>query len=77
MRLAQPRRRSTFADVLVALLACSAFVCSRPELARAAPYMDCGNAPLCGVLALETGLGSGAYAHDTPAVHGLWPEVDQ
>ena len=62
-----------------ALLACSTlFFSSGPQVAHAAPlYMDCGGAPLCGVLALETGLGTGNYAHDAPAVHGLWPEVDQ
>lgn len=36
-------------------------------------YMDCGEAPLCGLLALETGFGRGNYQHDKPAVHGLWP----
>lgn len=41
----------------------------------AADFMDCGTAPLCGVLALETGLGSGAYNHETPTLHGLWPET--
>ncbi|KAJ3319949.1 hypothetical protein HDV06_005767 [Boothiomyces sp. JEL0866] len=38
-------------------------------------YMDCGNAPYCGVLVLERGDGSGNYYHDVPAVHGLWPET--
>lgn len=38
--------------------------------------MDCGrNVSLCGVLTLETGLGSGVYEHDEPCVHGLWPET--
>lgn len=37
--------------------------------------MDCGGAPLCGVIVLETGLGSGNYKHDSPCVHGLWPQV--
>lgn len=37
--------------------------------------MDCGaGVPLCGVLTLESGYGSGYYQHDTPSVHGLWPE---
>lgn len=41
-----------------------------------ASYMDCGsNVSLCGVLTLESGLGSGAYEHDVPCVHGLWPET--
>jgi len=44
-------------------------------MATAAPkFMDCGGAPLCGVLTLETGLGKGAYKHRDPVVHGLWPE---
>jgi hypothetical protein len=62
-----------------ALLACSTLLLgSGPQIAQAAPlYMNCGDAPLCGVLALETGLGPGKYQHDQPAVHGLWPEVDQ
>jgi len=38
--------------------------------------MDCGESPLCGVLALESGLGSGHYGGGEPGVHGLWPEVD-
>lgn len=38
--------------------------------------MDCGfGVSLCGVLALETGLGHGVYAHRQPVVHGLWPET--
>ena len=38
--------------------------------------MECGvNVPLCGVLTLESGLGPHRYAHDTPVVHGLWPET--
>jgi len=41
-----------------------------------ADNMDCGPAvPLCGVLALESGYGSGFYHHQAPTVHGLWPEV--
>jgi hypothetical protein len=38
--------------------------------------MDCGGAPLCGVVALETGLGDGNYNHSAPTVHGLWPETN-
>ena len=38
-------------------------------------FMDCGTAPVCGVLTLETGWGGGLYGHDTPTVHGLWPQV--
>lgn len=38
--------------------------------------MDCGsNVSLCGVLTLESGFGPGAYEHDVPCVHGLWPET--
>ncbi|KAI8619677.1 hypothetical protein BC830DRAFT_1078359 [Chytriomyces sp. MP71] len=37
--------------------------------------MDCGQAPYCGLLVLESGFGSGKYSHDTPTVHGLWPET--
>jgi len=40
-------------------------------------YMDCGTGvPLCGVLTLESGYGSGKYSHSSPVVHGLWPQVD-
>jgi hypothetical protein len=45
------------------------------QSARETGGMSCGGAELCGVLALETGLGEGNYRHDTPSVHGLWPEV--
>eukprot|EP00532_Pseudo-nitzschia_australis_P004103 CAMPEP_0168181818 /NCGR_PEP_ID=MMETSP0139_2-20121125/11482_1 /TAXON_ID=44445 /ORGANISM="Pseudo-nitzschia australis, Strain 10249 10 AB" /LENGTH=183 /DNA_ID=CAMNT_0008102545 /DNA_START=530 /DNA_END=1081 /DNA_ORIENTATION=- len=37
--------------------------------------MDCGTAPLCGVLTLETGYGKGHYNHKKPSVHGLWPQT--
>jgi len=38
--------------------------------------MDCGDSvPLCGVLTMETGEGSGYYHHDRPTLHGLWPQV--
>ena len=40
-------------------------------------FMDCGGAPICGVLTLETGYGSGRYQHAEPVVHGLWPQVDK
>ena len=48
-----------------------------PTAARRATstYMDCGEVKLCGLLTLETGFGSGYYKHDTPSVHGLWPET--
>ena len=38
-------------------------------------FMDCARASICGVLVLETGLGSGSYRHPLPRVHGLWPET--
>lgn len=38
--------------------------------------MDCGAAPLCGVLVLESGLArSGIYHQDLPGTHGLWPQT--
>ena len=38
--------------------------------------MQCGDGvAVCGVLALQTGLGPDLYAHPAPAVHGIWPEV--
>ena len=40
-------------------------------------YMDCGSAPLCGVLVIESGLApSGTYHQDLPGTYGLWPETD-
>eukprot|EP00929_Paragymnodinium_shiwhaense_P017029 TRINITY_DN12589_c0_g1_i1.p1 TRINITY_DN12589_c0_g1~~TRINITY_DN12589_c0_g1_i1.p1 ORF type:complete len:345 (-),score=16.57 TRINITY_DN12589_c0_g1_i1:83-1006(-) len=39
--------------------------------------MSCGDGiHLCGLLALESGLGHSNYEHDEPVVHGLWPETD-
>jgi len=40
-----------------------------------APYMDCGSAPLCGVMVLESGYGTSKYHHNEPCVHGIWPET--
>jgi len=40
-----------------------------------AGHMDCGEAPLCGVLVLEDGGGSGHYHHNQTVVHGIWPQV--
>merc|ERR1712113_1047602 len=38
--------------------------------------MDCGSdVPLCGMLVLISGLGSGEYKQPKPGVHGLWPET--
>lgn len=68
------------------LLSCPSFVLA---LAAAAAAMTAGavepgtfqtatmscSGTLCGVVALETGLGSGEYQHTKPTVHGLWPEV--
>lgn len=41
-----------------------------------AASMTCGTGvPLCGVLTLESGLGSGNYQHKAATVHGLWPQT--
>ena len=46
------------------------------DAARGETKMECGSGvSLCGVLTLCSGLGSGAYEHPAPSVHGLWPEV--
>merc|ERR1711957_509328 len=37
--------------------------------------MNCGGAPLCGILVIESGYGSGTYHQNVPGTHGLWPEV--
>eukprot|EP00668_Euglena_longa_P022177 GGOE01027584.1.p1 GENE.GGOE01027584.1~~GGOE01027584.1.p1 ORF type:complete len:260 (+),score=33.71 GGOE01027584.1:55-834(+) len=37
--------------------------------------MDCQGAVVCGVLTLESGLGSGVYGKWPPSIHGLWPQV--
>ena len=39
--------------------------------------MDCEESHLCGVLALETGNGTGYYEHTEVSVHGLWPETNE
>ena len=55
------------------LLSTSAFA-ARP---RNGP-MNCGKeVKVCGVLALQSGLGEGVYGGGRPAVHGLWPQVRQ
>ena len=46
-------------DVIVVMLL--SFATAMP----AANFMDCGNATLCGVLTLETGLGPVSYTHLT------------
>ena len=58
-------------------LTLSGAVAAPAPVGASAQKMDCGSAPLCGVLTLETGLGSGYYRHDAVTVHGLWPEVGQ
>ena len=59
-----------------AWLASATPVAPLPEGATAdGKFMDCQGVRLCGVLALETGLGQGYYHHDKPGVHGLWPQV--
>lgn len=41
-----------------------------------ASSMNCGTGvPLCGVLTLESGLGSGNYQHKEATTHGLWPQT--
>jgi len=47
-----------------------------PEPSSSGPAtMSCGDGvSVCGVLALQTGLGPDKYAHASPVVHGLWPE---
>lgn len=42
---------------------------------RGSSTMDCGSAPFCGVLTLETGDGPNEYHHEDPILHGLWPQV--
>ena len=64
--------------MLVLVIHASAFSpnATTGNLRAAGAYMKCGSAPLCGILTLETGLGSGYYKHQSPGPHGLWPEVD-
>jgi hypothetical protein len=38
-------------------------------------FMDCLEAPYCGILTLQRGQGKGEYNHPSPSVHGLWPQV--
>lgn len=64
--------------VLLVSLMSSASGQDQPPLRRVGgslTKMSCNGAPLCGVLALETGDGSGYYKHKHPVVHGLWPQV--
>lgn len=65
-----PRVQQAIASV--AIVTCTALL---PQRVLGADFMDCGQAKLCGVLTLETGLGRGAYEHEMPRIHGLWPEV--
>lgn len=53
-----------------------AFTAVFASLALSGQNMDCGeNVTVCGVLTLETGLGTGVYQNKYPGVHGLWPET--
>ena len=61
--------------VTAVVLAPVAMMSTQLEALEPNQFMDCGGAPLCGVLTLETGLGPGAYRHDFVSVHGLWPET--
>ena len=67
--------RRTLPAMLTGLLAGVTAAPTPQRSARENPYMDCSGVALCGVVVLETGLGSGTYHHETPGVHGLWPEV--
>jgi hypothetical protein len=54
-----------------------ATVCVMAAVQAQSLFMNCSaGSGLCGVLTLETGLGTGYYAHDLPGLHGLWPEVE-
>lgn len=64
----------TFLFTTLGLPAASNETRGLPAFGSDGGYMECGSAPLCGVLVLETGLGEGNYHHDAPAVHGLWPQ---
>lgn len=57
------------------VLAASRELAQLPLIKSLNSYMDCGSAPACGVLTLETGFGEGYYEHDLPVIHGLWPQV--
>lgn len=46
------------------------------ETLNTTKFMSCGNARACGVLTLTSGYGPDAYHHDTPEIHGLWPQVN-
>lgn len=66
-------RRADGAAMLLAPFVAVALAATPPNFA----FMDCGTAPLCGVLTLETGYGAGPYQHSEPVLHGLWPQVEQ
>lgn len=48
----------------------------RSSLNYHSSYMSCPPGLICGVMALETGLGDGNYKSDRPLLHGLWPQND-
>eukprot|EP00667_Euglena_gracilis_P024209 EG_transcript_27725 len=71
-----------FLVVLVALLAIflSGRLNSPPPADERSPprrkgFMDCEGAAVCGLLTLESGLGTGVYKKWPPNVHGLWPQT--
>jgi hypothetical protein len=66
---------SVFARLSLAGLAASASALPVAPREGGNAYMDCGAVAVCGVIVLETGLGDGNYRHDSPVVHGIWPEV--
>eukprot|EP00931_Biecheleriopsis_adriatica_P106998 TRINITY_DN81337_c0_g1_i1.p1 TRINITY_DN81337_c0_g1~~TRINITY_DN81337_c0_g1_i1.p1 ORF type:complete len:300 (+),score=37.12 TRINITY_DN81337_c0_g1_i1:37-900(+) len=47
---------------------------SFPPLRYHSSFMSCPAGSICGILALETGRGSGNYKSSKPLVHGLWPQ---
>jgi Ribonuclease T2 family len=56
------------------LLSLISFTLSFPFTTKTA-FMDCLEAPYCGILTLQRGQGRGEYNHPSPSVHGLWPQV--
>ena len=63
--------------VLLAIMVMAFFMQDDSGFHSLAPAgrMDCKGAAVCGVLALESGVGTARYDHWPPYVHGLWPQV--
>jgi hypothetical protein len=52
--------------------------CTDVPMPHKSPKMDCGaGVRVCGVLALQSGLGRGVYGGGRPAIHGLWPQENR